>query len=51
MTMFTSKAIVVLNHMTMVTRIMSNGEQLNMMWCHVMSKTTMCDVHMDLYLK
>jgi hypothetical protein len=48
--MFTSKVIVVLDHMTMVTRVMSNGllEQLNMMWCHVMSKTTMCDVHMDI---
>jgi len=51
--MFTSKAIVVLNHITMITRVMSNGllEQLNMMWCHVMSKTTMCDVHVDLHLK
>jgi hypothetical protein len=50
--MFTSTTIVVF-HMIMVTRVMSNGllEQLNMMLCHVMSKTTMCNVHMDLHLK
>jgi hypothetical protein len=37
----------------MVTRVVFNSllKQFNMTWCQVVSKTTMCNVHMDLQLK
>jgi hypothetical protein len=39
--------------MTMVTKIMLHNlfNQLNMTWCQVLSKTIMCNDHMDLHLK
>ncbi len=39
--------------MTMVTEVMLDSllKQLNITWCHVVFKTTMCNVHMDLHLK
>jgi len=37
----------------MVIRVMLDNllKQLNMTWCQVVSKTTMCNFHMDLQLK
>ncbi len=39
--------------MIMVTKVMLCNllKQLNITWCHVVFKTTMCNVHMDLHLK
>jgi hypothetical protein len=39
--------------MTMVIKVMLDSlfKQLNMAWCQVVSKTIMCNVHVDLHLK
>jgi hypothetical protein len=39
--------------MSMVTRVLLNNllKKLNMTYCQVMFKTTVCNVHMDLHLK
>ncbi len=39
--------------MTMVNRVMPYNlfKQLNIMWCHVISKTIICNDHVDLHFK
>ncbi len=37
--------------MSMVIRVMSDGlfKQPNMTWCHIVSKTIVCNVHVDVH--
>jgi ribosome-associated toxin RatA of RatAB toxin-antitoxin module len=39
--------------MFMITKVMLDNlfEQFSMTWYHVMSKITMCNVHLDLHLR